>query len=229
MKKLLFVLLITSSLLFINLDFQQVNASSDPVPQLSATVYYPDTCNPEFWLTFDVSNRGATANADSFLSVTLSRHLEFVTWHTIPNTPEMQIRFYQKGDSIVDISGSTIETNNTIIEVYNHEFKNNETIRVTMFFENTLYQSPSEWIKCRLVMYPKDTDFTAQIQDPEQSIRKDPQRYPVYQFPVAPNKEIYPITNDNVEVIPEFPSGLIFPVLLATTFVIIVAKNKLKN
>ncbi len=229
MKKLLFMLLITSSIFCISQSFQQVNALSDPVPQLSTIIYYPDTCNPEFWTTFEVSNFGGTAHGDSYLSVTLSRNLELVSWHTIPNLPEMKIRIYEKKDVITDISGATIKTNNTIIEVYNHEFKNNETITVTMFFENTLYQGPSEWIKSRLVMYPKDTNETLQIQDPAQSIIKDPQGYPVYQFPVAPNKEIYSITNEGIEVIPEFPSGIIVPLLLTTTLVMVIAKYKLKN
>ncbi|MCW8802110.1 MAG: hypothetical protein OQK81_02010 [Candidatus Bathyarchaeota archaeon] len=228
MKKLLLLILITSSIFCIN-QVLQVNAASDPVPQLSAMVNYPDTCNPEFWVTFDISNLGGTAHADSYLSVTLSRSLERVSWHTNPNTPEMMIRIYEKGTKIVGASGSIVETNNTIIEVYNHEFKNNETVRVTIFFENTLYQSPSEWVKCRLVMYPEDTDFTKMIQDPAESIRKDVQGYPVYQFPVAPNMEIYPITNDNIEMIPEFPAGIIVPVLLATTVVIVFAKNKLRK
>ena len=228
MKKLLLLLLITSSIFCIN-QVLQVNAESDPVPHLSTTVNYPDTCKPEFWLTFDISNLGGTAHADSFLSVTLSRNLELVSWHTNPNTPEMMIRIYEKGDNIVDLSGSIIETNNTIIEVYNHEFKNNETVRVTIFFENTIYQAPSEWVKCRLVMYPEDTDFTKTIQDPEKSIRKDAQGYPVYQFPVAPNMEIYPITNDDIEMIPEFPAGIILPLLGAITLVIVLTKNKLKK
>ncbi|MDG6221930.1 MAG: hypothetical protein IAX21_07460 [Candidatus Bathyarchaeota archaeon] len=230
MKKLFFILLITSSIFCITQGLQQVNASSNPVPQLSTVVYYPDVCNPEFWATFDISNFGATSHADSYLSVTLSPHLELVSWHTTPDTPEMKIRIYEKGSIIVNTSGSTVKTNNTIIEVYNHKLQNNETIKVTIFFENTLYQSPGEWIKSRLVMYPEDIDFTSKIQDPTQSIRKDQQGYPVYQLSVAPNKEIYPINNDNVEVIPEFPSGMIFPLLLAAIFVgIIVVKNKLKN
>jgi len=228
MKKLLIVFLITSSILGID-QVIQVNAASDPVPQLSAMVYYPDTCKPEFWATFDISNFGATSHADSYLSVTVSHHLELVSWHTKPETPEMKIRIYEKGDSIVDATGSIVKTNNTIIQVYNHEFKNNETIKVTIFFENTLYQAPSEWIKSRLIMYPKDTDFTKKIQDPTESIRKDSQGYPVYQFPVAPNKQAYPIDSENIEEIPEFPSGIIFPVLLATTFVIIISKKKLRT
>jgi len=228
MKKLLFVLLITSSIFCID-QVLQVNATSNPIPQLSAMVHYPDTCNPEFWATFDISNHGATSHADSYLSVTLSRHLEVVSWHTKPDTPEMKIRIYEKGDNITDASGLIIKTNNTIIQVYNHQFKNNETIRVTIFFENTLYQAPSEWIKCRLVMYPEVTNFTEKMYEPSESIRKDPQGYPVYQFPVAPNEEKYSINSEIIEEIPEFPSVIIIPILLVTTFVIFVAKNKLKN
>ena len=229
MKKLLFMLLITNSIFCIHQGFQQVNASTEPVPQLSGMVYYPDTCDPQFWLSFDISNLGATAHSDSFLSVSLSQNLELVSWHTSPETPEMKIRIYEKGENVVDATGSIIETNYTIIEIYNHEFKNNETIRVTIYFENSLYPGPNEWVKCRLVMYPKDTDFSTNIQDPPESIRKDPQGYPVYQFPVAPNKQIYPIHSEVVEEIPEFPSVIIIPILLVTTFVIIVAKNKLKK
>lgn len=228
MKKLFFVFLITSLILFINPVFSRVNASEDPVPQLSTVVHYPDTCNPEFWATFDISNFGGTSHGDSYLSVTLSRNLELVSWHTTPKIPEMKVRIYEKGDDIVDISGATIETNNKIIEVYNHEFKKTETIKVTIFFENTLYQAPSEWIKCRLVMYSEDPDVTEKIQDPAESIRKDPKGYPVYQFPVAPNEDPYPIDSEDVELIPEFPSGIILPILLATTFVIIISRNKLR-
>lgn len=228
MKKILFIFLITSSIFCID-QIIQVNAASDPVPQLSAMVYYPDTCKPEFWATFDISNFGETSHAESYLSVTLSQNLELVSWHTKPDTPEMKIRIYEKGDSIVDFSGSIVKTNYTVIQVYNHEFKNNETIKVTIFFENTIYQAPSEWIKCRLIMYPKDTDFTTRIQDPIESIRKDSQGYPVYQFPVAPNEKAYPIDSENIEEIPEFPAGIIFPVLLATTFLPIIAKKKLRT
>jgi hypothetical protein len=78
-------------------------------------------------------------------------------------------------------------------------------------------------------MYPKDTDFAKKIQDPIESIRKDPQGYPVYQFPVAPNEQPYPIDSENIEEIPEFPSTIIFPVLLTTTFVILIAKKKLRT
>ena len=226
MNKLLFVITIISLIFCINQGSEQVNASSDTVPQLSALIYYPDTCNPEFWATFDISNFGTTAHADSYLSVTLSRNLELVSWHTTPNTPEMKIRIYEIGDNVVDISGLGVKTNSTIIEIYNHAFKNNETIRVTIFFENTLYQSPQEWIKCRLVMYPEDTEVTGQIQDPPESIRKDQQGYSVYQFAVEPNKETYPIDSEYVEIIPEFPSVTILPFVLLTISIIVIFKNK---
>ena len=228
MKKLFFIFLITIPIFLVSPIFEKVNASSDPIPQVAAKVFYPDVCNPEFWVTFVISNLGATSSSDSYLSVSLSHHLEFINWETKPNILDMVIRSYEIGETRLNISGLPLEISNKIIEVYNHSFKNNETIEVTLYLENTAYQSP-EWIKSRLVMYPANTSFPASsiAQDPPESIRKDQQGYSVYQFAVEPNKEIYPIDLENVEIIPEFPSWIILPLFLTFTLSVVVLKKRL--
>jgi hypothetical protein len=214
------------SAFLLNLSSEPVNASTEPVPAISANVFYPDTCNPEFWVVFEIANLGSASNANSSLSITLSLHLDFVSWSTKPNDPDMMIRIYDIGETKLDMSGSPIKLSNKIIDLYNFSLKNNESITVTMYFENTSYQSTDEWIKYRLVTYPLSSDVSSTIlQDPAESIRKDQEGYSVYQLPVAPNKEPYPIHSD-VEVIPEFPSWTILPLLFTTALVIITFKRK---
>ena len=228
--KTIFLFAVISLFLFTPIS-QPVKGLTEPVPQLSTIISYPDTCNPEFWATFEITNLGESAHSDSYLSITLSRNLDLLSWYATPRVPDMMIRIYEIGDTVQNMSGSLITTKNKIIQVYNHSFNNNESITITIFFENSLYQATDEWIKCRMVMYPENADVssTLMVQDPAQSTRKDQQGHPVYQLAVAPNNKIYPIDSENIEVIPEFPSWIIVPFLVITTSAAIIVKRKLNK
>ena len=61
------------------------------------------------------------------------------------------------------------------------------------------------------------------------TIIKDQQGHSVYQFGVAPNKKIYPIDSEVVEIIPEFPSWIIMPLFFVALLVIILYRKRMRN
>lgn len=223
MKNNLFHVLVGISILLF-CSILPVEALNNPVPQVSASIFYPDTCNPEFHVDFEISNLGAKSSSASYFSVSLSSHLEFVNWYTTPEVPDFQIRFFDIGDTILNISGQPISTKNSIIEVYNHSIANTESIKITIYFELTLYQSSTEWIKYNLVMFPETE--SSQVIDPEIPNIINQQGYPVYELRIPINNTIAETDKEEIDVVPEFPT-LILPLifLITTTIVIIYRKH----
>ena len=196
-------------------------ALNDPIPYVSATIIYPDSCNPEFQVDFEISNLGARSSSDSYLAISLSSHLDFVNWHTTPEIPDLMIRVYEIGDPIFNISGLPISTENLIIEAYNHSFDSDESVIVTMFFEMTLYQSSTESIKYNLVMYPESTNSQSLpvITDPAIPNITNQQGYPVHELVIPINNTILESDPEDIDIVPEF-SSLIFLILFPTITII---------
>jgi len=196
-------------------------ALNDPVPHVSATIFYPDTCNPEFQVDFEISNLGARSSSNSYLAISLSSHLDFVTWHTTPEIPDLMVRVFEIGYPIFNMSGLPISTENLIIEAYNHSFDSDESVIVTMFFEMTLYQSSTEWIKYNLVMYPEITNSQSLsiVTDPAIPNIKNQQGYPVHELVIPINNTTFESDPEDIEIVPEF-SSLILLILFPTITII---------
>ena len=209
-----------------------INAQNDPVPNVSGSIYYPDTCNPEFHVDFEISNLGAASSSASYLSISLSSHLEFVNWYTTPNVPDLQLRFFNIGDTVLNISDQPITARNFIVEVYNHSFAYGESIKISMFFELTLYQSSTEWIEYNLIMFPQadnsQTSLTI-VTDPENSDILNQQGYPTHKLRIPINNTSVEPNEDEIEIVPEFGS-IIFPIIfLITTFLVIIYRKQIKE
>lgn len=224
MKNNLHFVLIVMSIFLLFSFMSPIEALNDPVPYVSGSVIYPDTCNPEFHVDFEISNLGATSSPASYLSVTLSSHLEYVNWYTTPKIPDLQIRVFEIGNPVLNISDQSISTKNTIIEVYNHSFANSESIKVTIFFELTLYQSNTEWIKYNLVMFPENNDYqiiTPMITDPENSTIINQQGYPVYELSLPINTITVEGKQDDIDIVPEFSSFITLSMFLIISVIVI--------
>ncbi|MEJ2272262.1 MAG: hypothetical protein P8X91_07260 [Candidatus Bathyarchaeota archaeon] len=228
MKNNLYSAFIVISMLLFYL-ITPINAQYDPVPNVSGSIIYPDTCNPEFHVDFEISNLGAASSSASYFVVSLSSHLEFVNWNTTPEVPDLQIRFFEMGDNVLNISNQIISAKNTIIEVYNHSFTNGESIKITMFFELNLYQSSTEWIEYNLIMFPQaDNSQTSltKVADPENSDILNQQGYPTYKLRIPINNTIVETNPDELEIVPEFGS-FIFPVIfLIAIFLVIIYRKQ---
>lgn len=225
-----FISVIFSIILLISIIIP-VKALNDPNPHVTASIYYPDTCNPEFRVDFEISNLGAPSSADSYLSLSLSSNLDFINWHTTPQVPDMLIRIFEIGDRVTDMSGSSISTENLIVEVYNHSFNSAESITISMFFELTLYQSSLESINYNLVMYPENTSSQSVLSivtDPAISSTQNQQGYPVYELRIPINSVTNGTDMDDIDIIPEFPS-LIFIVIFLSITIIITTYRKHMN
>ena len=107
MKNSFLLCFLIVSLFLFNFSSEPVNASTEPIPKISANIFYPDTCSPEFWVVFEIANLGSASNYNSTLSITLSLHLDFVSWSTKPDDPDMMIRIYDVGETKLDIFHKT--------------------------------------------------------------------------------------------------------------------------
>ena len=232
MKNIVSVIFILASIILLNPIIKPVNALITPIPRVSASIYYPDTCNTEFSVEFEISNLGTPSSTDSYLAVSISSHLVFVNWHTTPHIPDLNIRIFEMGDPVLNISGLPISTENVIIEMYNHSYNSAESVTITMFFELTLYQSSAESIKYNLVMYPEGVNFpsfSSIVNDPAISSIKNQQGYPVYDLGIPINNIKVETDPEDIDIIPEFSSWFILPIFLIANVVIIIYRNRLKK
>jgi hypothetical protein len=223
-----FVALMISILLFSSIT--PIKALNNPVPHVSGSIFYPDTCNPEFHVDFEISNTGATSSSASYFALSISSHLEFVNWYTTPEIPDIQIRFFEIGDTVLNISNQPISTKNVILEVYNYSLTNSESIKITIFFELTLYQSSTEWIKYNLIMFPETDNSQSpldKVTDPDISDIINQQGYPVYELRIPINNTIVETNQEDIDIVPEFQS-FIFPLMfLITTILVIIYKKQI--
>ncbi|MCJ7613569.1 hypothetical protein MUO71_02225 [Candidatus Bathyarchaeota archaeon] len=232
MKNSFSAIFIIASIILLPPIIKPVNALNAPVPRVSASIYYPDTCNPEFYVDFEISNLGTISSADSYLAVSISSNLDFVNWHTTPHIPDLNIRIFEIGDPMLNISGLPISTENVIIELYNHSFNSAESVTVTLCFELTLYQSSTESVKYNLVMYPEGVifpSFSSIFNDPAISSIKNQQGYPVYELGIPTNNIIVESDPENIDTIPEFPSLIFLPIFLTTTLIVTIYRKRMKK
>ncbi len=226
-----FISVILSIILLISIIIP-VKALNDPVPHVTASIYYPDTCNPEFRVDFEISNLGAPSSADSYLSLSLSSNLDFINWHTTPQVPDMMIRIFEIGERVTNMSGFPISTENLIVEVYNHSFNSAESVTISMFFELTLYQSSLESINYNLVMYPESISSQSVLSiltDPAISSTKNQQGYPVYELRIPINSVTNGSEMDDIDIVPEFPSLIFLVIFLTITIIITTYRKRMKE
>lgn len=232
MKNIYFTILVATSLILLTHVIKPVNALSAPAPRVSASIHYPDTCNPEFYVNFELSNLGAPSSSESYLSISLSSNLEFIMFHTTPHLQDLMVRIYEIEDPILKASGLPVLAKNKILELYNHSFNSNESVTVSMFFELTLYQSPYESIKYNLVMYQEGTNFPSfslTLTDPPTASITNQPDYPVYELNIPINNILVESEPEDIDVIPEFPSVIILPLFLTTTLVVTIYRTRMKK
>jgi hypothetical protein len=232
MKNSYYFISVIISIILLSYIIVPVKALNDPVPHVTASIYYPDTCNPEFRVDFEISNLGAPSSADSYLSLSLSTNLDFINWHTTPQVADMMIRIFEIGDPLTNMSGFPISTENLIVEVYNHSFDTAESVTISMFFELTLYQSSLESINYNLVMYPKSISSESVlpiVTDPAFSSTKNQQGYPVYELRIPINSVTNGSEMEDIDIVPEFPSLIFLVIFLTTTIIITTYKKRMKE
>jgi hypothetical protein len=232
MKNSYYFISVIISIILLSYIIVPVKALNDPVPHVTASIYYPDTCNPEFRVDFEISNLGAPSSADSYLSLSLSTNLDFINWHTTPQVADMMIRIFEIGDPLTNMSGFPISTENLIVEVYNHSFDTAESVTISMFFELTLYQSYLESINYNLVMYPKSISSESVlpiVTDPAFSSTKNQQGYPVYELRIPINSVTNGSEMEDIDIVPEFPSLIFLVIFLTTTIIITTYKKRMKE
>lgn len=77
-EKSFFIIIGLFSIFFLSYITYPINAINSPEPQVSASIYYPDTCYTEFSVEFEISNLGSPSSGDSYLVISLSSNLEYV-------------------------------------------------------------------------------------------------------------------------------------------------------
>jgi hypothetical protein len=144
--------------------------------------------NEEFSIQFSLTNAGGTSSTDTYLSISMSDNLDFVSAEINPASPDWITKPYTAGeDPIFDYTGNQILAINDLIEFYSHPLDWGETVDITVTLRSNNVESTSEWIKYRAAMLPEDVTYPTSVptaRDPSDG-DIDQQGWPIHKIDIS--------------------------------------------